>query len=436
MASDLRWLWHIQTIPPAISSQGDKTLNVVLLTPEHHRDRPSGAAKLAFDQSINLVAAGHQVSVVGHAVNEKYREHEQCDGIYYLRYKTPKLHLADPRRAFAHQTAAKEILARKIQGGVDVIHGHAPLSFLAACDVFPRVRKVYSIHSPMSMEMELTWSRPMLGDRLRRWFGTPVLNRMERKCLELSDAVSAESEFTKQQMERLHGKNLARKVQVIPGWVDLDRFSIVQDRAATKISLGWPSDAPVLFTLRRLVARMGLDRLIHAVSTVRDRGQQMHLVIGGSGPLETELRQLVTSLDLDSWVRFIGRVPDIDLPIMYGTCDAFVLPTAALECFGLIAIEALACGRPVLATPVGAIPEVINNFEPRWLSRSNDHDAIADLLSEYLSGALPSHAPAALRRRTEELYSQDARVSELVKFALPETKSAPQIDISHEVRAH
>jgi glycosyltransferase involved in cell wall biosynthesis len=103
---------------------------------------------------------------------------------------------------------------------------------------------------------------------------------------------------------------------------------------------------------------------------------------------------------------------------MYGACDAFVLPTAELECFGLIALEALACGRPVLATPVAAIPEVVSNFEKAWLASSAEEGAIADLLHAYLSGRLPVHSPAALRSRTQELYAQNIRLRQFATAVL------------------
>jgi glycosyltransferase involved in cell wall biosynthesis len=212
---------------------------------------------------------------------------------------------------------------------------------------------------------------------------------------------------------------------VIPGWVDLERFQIVPDRAAAKQALGWPLDVPVLFTLRRLVRRMGLDRLVRAVSILRQRGQKLQLIIGGAGPLRRELEQLVQTLDLGDSVRFLGRVADADLPRMYAACDAFVLPTADLECFGLIALEAMACGRPVLATPVAAIPEVMCNFEEQWLSASADEGAIADLIGAQLSGRLPAHAPEELRRRTEELYSQDDHLAQLSAVLFASPASAP-----------
>lgn len=277
---------------------------------------------------------------------------------------------------------------------------------------------MYTIHSPSTMEMEIEWPAGSLRENIRRWFGLPLLKRLERRCLEQSAVVVSHSNFTRREMIRIHGAKLGERIQVIPAWVDLDRFKIVRDRDAARRALGWPQDIPVFFTLRRLVRRMGLDRLVRAAAILCDRGRRFQLMIGGAGPLRQELEQLVQTLKLTDFIRFLGRVPEAELPAMYGACDAFVLPTAGLECFGLIALEALACGRPVLATPVAAIPEVISNFEKQWLARSADEHAIADLIEDYLSGSLPAHPPEELRRRTEELYREEKLLSQLSSLLL------------------
>ncbi len=77
---------------------------------------------------------------------------------------------------------------------------------------------------------------------------------------------------------------------------------------------------------------------------------------------------------------------------MYGAADAFVLPTSELECFGLPVLESLACGRPVLAAPVGAIPELLRPFEPAWLADGSSPEAIADA-----AGPLPDRRSAGAR---------------------------------------
>ena len=87
--------------------------------------------------------------------------------------------------------------------------------------------------------------------------------------------------------------------------------------------------------------------------------------------MKAQLARLAGEMAVEECTHFIGHVADEVLPDMYAAADAFVLPTTELECFGLIALEALACGRPVLATPVGAIPEILEPIEPRWLCRDN-----------------------------------------------------------------
>jgi glycosyltransferase involved in cell wall biosynthesis len=394
-------------------------VHILITNTEHYVDSPGGASRLAWDEALYFAAAGHRVTMLAAALKPDASEVERSGNICLLRYRLRQFHAGDPRRASAHQNAAGDLLRRHIQDPVDVIHGHVPLTYLAACDLYEhQARTMYTIHSPATMEMDIAWPGGTLKHNVRRWFGLPLLKRMERDCLRRSAIIASDSQFTRQQMIRIHGRQLGDRIQVIPGWVNLQRFNIIADRTAAKRSLGWPLEVPVLFTLRRLVRRMGLDRLVRAIGILRERGKELRLVVGGAGPLRQELEQQVHALNLGDSVQFLGRVSDSDLPTMYGSCDAFVLPTAELECFGLIALEALACGRPVLATPVAAIPELLSNFETAWLARSADEAGIDELIGAFLSGKLPMHSPADLRDRTEELYSHDARLKQLATVML------------------
>lgn len=224
----------------------------------------------------------------------------------------------------------------------------------------------------------------------------------------------ANSQYTRALLGELHGRWAFEKTKVIPGWVDLNRFQVVADRQPLKESLGWPQDIPVFFTLRRLVPRTGIDLLLHAFREVRDRGLKFHLVIGGDGPLRGRLEDLRKKLGLSDEVRFLGSLNENALPSMYAACDAFVLPSSELECFGLIILEALACGRPVLATPVGAIPEVLERFERGWLAEEVSSEAFARHLVLFLKGSLPAHNPWDLRAKVAEHYSRERVLEHLV----------------------
>ena len=386
---------------------------------QFYPDRPSGSTRLAYDEAVYLAQRGHEVWVVTQDESGGKPAHAQQDGLHVLRYPSPRLSPFDPRRMFVHQRLTHHLLGRYVGGSVDFVHGHSLLQYAGALQAYGKTaRTCYSVHSPVKLEMQAATRDRPLAQRVNLRLAGLALHAIERRCLERSLRVTADSRYTASLVSQLHGPAIADKVKVIPGWVDLDRFTVRADREELKSSLGWPSDKPVLFTLRRLVPRMGLDRLIEAAREVKAAGLKFSLVIGGAGPLRDRLQAMVSGFGLTDEVRFLGFVPDAELPLLYAAADAFVLPTAELECFGLIALEALACGRPVLATPVGAIPEVLGRVEPRWLAADADAHSLAKLLTDYLVGALPSHQPAELRAFVEEHYSRAKVIETLVRHAL------------------
>jgi len=394
-------------------------LRIVIPMLHYYPDIPNGASRLAFDEAVFLANLGNEVWTVGADFTCSKPEYAFQDGLHVLRYPGPQFGMFDPRRMHAHQARTRSLLSRHIKNHVDLIHGHSLLQHDGALSFFGRhVRSCYSVHSPVRLEMQAEGrGRPLLK-RLQLSVTGHLTHRIERRCLQYSDCITSDSNYTKSLLGRFHDVTVGQRVNVVPGWVDLDRFQIVSDRQAAKSRLGWPMDVPVLFTLRRLVPRMGLDRLLLALQKIKTGGYRFHFIIGGSGPLLTQLEAMVSKLGLLGSVLLIGHVPEDSLPLMYAAADAFVLPTMELECFGLIALESLACGRPVLATPVAAIPEILDRFEPRWLARDATVDAIAHLLMGFLENDLPDHDPEELRENVARYYSRERVLRQLVTTAL------------------
>jgi glycosyltransferase involved in cell wall biosynthesis len=382
-------------------------------------DAPGGSARIAWDEAMQLARLGHDVWVVAPDVVGGAPEREEHDGIHILRYSLPDHAPMNPRRASAHQKATERLLRTHLTGTTHVLHGHAPLQYAGAlAAVSPQTRLVYTVHSPAALEALASAPEARGLARLLVRAQAAMLRRLERTLLERTQVIHVLSAYTERLLVEEHALAPERMTR-IPGWVDTDRFRPATDRAGLQRSLGWP-EGRVLFTLRRLVPRMGLDRLLHAFCEARKSASDVSLVIAGDGPLRASLESLASDLGFAGSVRFEGRASDEALPQMYAAADAFVLPTAALECFGLIALEAFASGRPVLATPVGAIPEVVGAVEPLWLAENSSVAALTRLLSDWLAGRLPGRAPADLHAVVVRDYSQERRLSELIGIALGE----------------
>jgi glycosyltransferase involved in cell wall biosynthesis len=192
-------------------------------------------------------------------------------------------------------------------------------------------------------------------------------------------------------LERQYGVR-ADTIRVVPGGVDLQRFQRLTSKREAKESLGWPSDRPTVVSVRRLVRAKGLENLIDAVLELKKTVPDILVIIAGRGPLAEDLQRRTRELQLDHWVRFAGFIAEESLSTLYRAADLFVVPTIALEGFGLVVLEALACGTPVLVTPVAGLPEVVTNLEPGLVLGGASARDIARGVSDALLGRvqLPS----------------------------------------------
>ncbi len=183
------------------------------------------------------------------------------------------------------------------------------------------------------------------------------------------------------------------KIQVIPGGVDIDRFNINLSPTQARNQLNWHPDRPIIFCIRRLAKRMGLGNLITAMKQVRDRHPDILLYIAGKGALASTLQAQIEALELTDNVKLLGYVSDQQLPLYYRAANFAVVPTVALEGFGLIVIESLAAGTPVLGTPIGGIPEILKPFDEDLVFSGCNPDQLARGINETLSGdrTLPSN---------------------------------------------
>ncbi len=202
------------------------------------------------------------------------------------------------------------------------------------------------------------------------------------------------------------------KVRVIPGGVDLDFFRPM-DKLKAKRELNLEKYSPVLLFAGRIQPIKGLDLLLSSLSQLPDGRSLKLLVVGGNSGESDEMERLsskVKKLGISKKVEFVGAVPHEKMPVYYNAADICVIPSYH-ESFGLVAVECLASGTPVVASRVGGLASIIKDGETGYLVDKQSPEAIVTNLIKLLSesGLRKSMADAARSSVMKYDWSNSAR---------------------------
>jgi glycosyltransferase involved in cell wall biosynthesis len=287
--------------------------------------------------------------------------------------------LALPKRL----RALRRVMRREVDlGRYDLVASHFALYAFPVLQQLKRRPLVVHFHGPWA------WESQVEGESMLKVKAKAAL---ERAVYRQGGRLIVLSMAFRGVLQRNYGIPEDR-VRIVQGGVSVDRFDTGLSRREARARLGWPQDRPTVFCVRRLSRRMGLENLIAAMEAVRERVPEALLHVAGKGPLAETLEEHVRAAGLDEHVRLLGFVPDEDLPLAYRAADVSVVPTVALEGFGLITVESLAAGTPVIVTPVGGLPEVVEDLSDRLVLPDLEVGTLGAYLSDALRGdvALPT----------------------------------------------
>ena len=352
-------------------------------------DMEGGSFRVVYELARRLAARGHEVHVATQLLDTDHPLREELEGMTVHRYET----VAKSGVGF-YASTLRDVrrLVDKLQDeiGFDILHTHHPVSAYAALRArgarqLPFLAVLHSLYfleyiDRHTYDPRTGKPRPL---SLMRRPQVAALCRMDRANLRRSSRIVVLSDFSMGLVAE-HFPECAAKAVKLAGGVDLERFRPRLPRPEARARVGFPGDVPVFFTCRRLEHRMGLAELVEATRRLRDDGRALHVAVAGRGSLHRRLVHQIDDAGLGAAVRLLGYVPDDDLPTYYRAADCFVLPTRALEGFGLVTAEAFACGTPVLGTPVGATPELIRPFDPLLVTDDASADALARGMARFL----------------------------------------------------
>ena len=257
-------------------------------------------------------------------------------------------------------------------GSVDLVHAHTPFAVglggarLARREALPLVA---SYHTPSAEYAAYLTSRPRVERRIER-----LAARYEQWFLSRADAIVCPSAETEAHVARTVGVDTP--TVVVPNGVDTEFFAPADDDAFRE-RYDLP-DGPLIGYTGRHGYEKNLPEFLRAAVDV-----DATVVIGGDGPAREDLEALAADLDLDA--RFLGFLPRAELPGFYTVLDAFVFPSP-VETQGLVALEATACGTPVVGVDAGALSNTVddgvNGYHYAHGDVSECRDAIRRVLDE------------------------------------------------------
>jgi phosphatidylinositol alpha-1,6-mannosyltransferase len=228
------------------------------------------------------------------------------------------------------------------------------------------------------------------------WARVPVTRQLLRRIGDSVDVMTYVSEWCRERIAPALSAEAAGRMQRLSPGVDTDRFYPGCGGAEVRKQLGIPADAPVVVCTARMVKRKGQDTLVKAWPSVVAQLPNARLLLVGDGPNRTSVERLAKSLEIQDSVIFTGALPWKEVPAFTDAGDVFAMPVRSrllgleTEAFGIVFLEAAACGLPIVASGSGGAVEAIRLAGSVPTARAEQASALLDALRS----SARAHAPA------------------------------------------
>lgn len=269
--------------------------------------------------------------------------------------------------------------AASAKSAYDLIHSHYWLSGLLGLRAQRRwkVPHVLMFHTLGAVKNETGVGEPESELRIAA----------EKELANACHRVFVPTQIEKKNLMNLYGVSVGR-IGVVPCGVDLDLFQPME-KASARRRIGLDPDSTILLYVGRFDPMKGIERLLAAMTFLKHRKNLRLVLVGGDGrnsPEFQRLKELARAMGVQEAVSFAGRIDQTDLPPYYCAADALIVPSF-YESFGLVGLESLACGTPVISTRVGFLAEMLKKNGIGWFVENGTPQSLAvgiDALSTIL----------------------------------------------------
>lgn len=340
----------------------------------------AGTEIATYNLADHLARRGHEVHVIT-SHDAGLPELSKENGFYIHRITWPKI------RFLGILTFCAKICLKMRKIKPDIIHAQN-LGVAIPTLTSARILKIPSV----------VWGRGSdvyLPDRFTRMTSKSILQN--------ADTVLALTEEMKQKMREM----CDRDISVVPNGIDLERFKI----SSRGIKEG---KAKTIIFVGRLHPVKGVQYLIEAMAIVHQQMPDVKLIIVGDGAERAMLEELAERLNLSDCIQFAGKVPQESIPQLMHQADVFALSSLS-ESFGIVNLEAMAAGLPIVATKVGGIPDVVEEGVNGYLVNAKNPDELADRLLVLLQNDEMREEISVTNREKAKLYTWDEVATKVEK---------------------
>lgn len=340
----------------------------ILIPAFDYKPQNGGVATYAYELASELKRQKHDVLVL--APNQPDdKDFDKATDINTVRYTAPK------KALLAFKTIESIILKHTLQFKPDVIF--CPLWFPdAACShlalkALPKTQLFIAAHGT---EISATHSSTLQALR------SLLLSRLKRKTFHAAKKIFAVSQNTKNMIIDQYPE-LLQKTIVVSNGVNLDIYQKLEPTQRT-------TDFPQLLTVSRLIPSKGIDSVLYSLPDVIKKYPKLKYTIVGSGPDKERLQDLIQKLKLENHAELAGFKKQEELIHLYSSHDLFILLSKSspphIEGFGLVFLEAAACGIPSLGSRSGGIPDAVIDGQTGWLVDTQNTQDVTNKLLEIL----------------------------------------------------
>ena len=353
----------------------------IVQTPVRFYPFVGGVENYVYNLSKELVKKGHKVTVI--CANEpNTKRKETINGIDVKRL--PYI------GKIANTNITPTLPLELFKEDFDIIHTHLPTPWSADWStIFAKLK---------SKPLVLTYHNDIVSKGLTSYIAKFYNLTSLKMVLELSDKIVITQSSYLNRSPYL--SKYRDKIEVIPVGVDTEKFKPlnIQEYENTLFFLS---------ILDKFHEYKGLEYLLKALKIVKDEIKNVKLIVGGEGDLKSYYQEIANSLGLENNVRFVGFIPDSKIVEYYNRCSAFVLPSYSSdqEGFGIVLLEALACGKPVITTEIVGVSKDVQEFNAGVVVKPRDVDSLANAIVEILQDEDLRRKMGENGRKVDEKYS-------------------------------